>query len=91
MSLQLLILKERQLDIVDIHFSLEVLPHYHHRNFFFFCERRFYIVSQKSNWVRKTIYVSRIVFIAQTLLLQVTIFPEIKVSQTTKLFALMKD
>lgn len=84
MSLQLLILKERQLDIVGIHFSLEVLPHYHHRNFFF-CERRFYIVSQKSNWVRKTIYVSRIVFIAQTLLLQVTIFPEIKVSQTTKL------
>ena len=90
MSLQLLILKERQLDIVDIHFSLELLPHYHHRNFFF-CERRFYIVSQKSNWVMKTIYVSRIVFIAQTLLLQVTIFPEIKVSQTTKLFALMKD
>lgn len=28
---------------------------------------------------------------AQKLLLQVTIFPEIKVSQTTKLFALMKD
>ena len=47
MSLQLLILKKRQLDIVDIHFSLEVLPHYHHRNFFFLWKKILYCQPKK--------------------------------------------
>ena len=47
MSLQLLILKERQLDIVDIHFSLEVLPHYH-QIFFFFVKEDFMLSAKKA-------------------------------------------
>ena len=48
MSLQLLILKERQLDIVDIHFSLEVTYPTITIEIFFFVKEDFILSAKKA-------------------------------------------